>query len=96
MTLKELPERWTAEEVDEFCDDDMPPGWIVRDTRFDTAWHVTPDAWKNLTVPQLRAVTPAGQDVDHISRVTGYFSKTSGWNKGKQQELKDRYRGGDV
>jgi ribonucleoside-triphosphate reductase len=30
--------------------------------------------------------------VDHITRVTGYFSKVSGWNKGKKAELKDRYR----
>lgn len=27
-----------------------------------------------------------------ISRVTGYLSDTSGWNKAKQQELKDRVR----
>ena len=31
-------------------------------------------------------------DVDGITRVTGYFSKISGWNDGKQAELKDRYR----
>ena len=30
--------------------------------------------------------------VDHITRVTGYFSKVSGWNKGKKAELKDRFR----
>jgi anaerobic ribonucleoside-triphosphate reductase len=30
--------------------------------------------------------------VDGITRVTGYFSKISGWNKGKQAELKDRFR----
>ncbi|MEO0184779.1 MAG: anaerobic ribonucleoside-triphosphate reductase, partial [candidate division WOR-3 bacterium] len=30
--------------------------------------------------------------IDHITRVTGYFSKVSGWNKGKRAELKDRYR----
>ncbi len=33
-----------------------------------------------------------GQNIDHITRVTGYFSKVSGWNKGKKAELKDRYR----
>ncbi|MEO0142796.1 MAG: anaerobic ribonucleoside-triphosphate reductase [candidate division WOR-3 bacterium] len=31
-------------------------------------------------------------NIDHITRVTGYFSKVSGWNKGKKAELKDRYR----
>jgi ribonucleoside-triphosphate reductase len=32
------------------------------------------------------------ENVDGITRVTGYFSKTSGWNKGKMAELKDRYK----
>jgi ribonucleoside-triphosphate reductase len=32
------------------------------------------------------------EKVDHITRVTGYFTKVSGWNKGKKAELKDRYR----
>jgi len=31
-------------------------------------------------------------NVDGITRITGYFSKVSGWNKGKLGELKDRYR----
>jgi len=32
------------------------------------------------------------KDVYAITRVTGYFSKTSMWNKGKIAELKDRHR----
>ncbi|MBE0433124.1 anaerobic ribonucleoside-triphosphate reductase [candidate division WOR-3 bacterium] len=32
------------------------------------------------------------ENVDHITRVTGYFTKVSGWNKGKKTELKDRFR----
>ena len=31
-------------------------------------------------------------DVDGITRITGYFTKTSSWNKGKLGELKNRYR----
>jgi len=31
-------------------------------------------------------------NVDGITRVTGYFSKISGWNDGKRAELADRYR----
>jgi len=31
-------------------------------------------------------------DVSQISRVTGYLQEVSGWNAGKQQELKDRHR----
>jgi anaerobic ribonucleoside-triphosphate reductase len=30
--------------------------------------------------------------VVQISRVTGYLQEVSGWNAGKQQELKDRAR----
>jgi len=32
------------------------------------------------------------KNIDHITRVTGYFTKVSGWNKGKKAELRDRYR----
>jgi anaerobic ribonucleoside-triphosphate reductase len=31
-------------------------------------------------------------EVDHMTRVSGFFSLTSRWNKGKLQELKERYR----
>jgi ribonucleoside-triphosphate reductase len=31
-------------------------------------------------------------DVDGITRITGYFTKVSSWNKGKIGELKNRYR----
>lgn len=31
-------------------------------------------------------------NVFSVSRVTGYLQDTAGWNKGKQQELKDRSR----
>ncbi|MEW6381000.1 MAG: anaerobic ribonucleoside-triphosphate reductase [bacterium] len=30
--------------------------------------------------------------VDGITRITGYFTKVSSWNKGKRGELRDRYR----
>lgn len=31
-------------------------------------------------------------NVSQISRVTGYMADVSGWNAGKQQELRDRHR----
>lgn len=46
----------------------------------------------NLTPGQLHEKIIGGRNIDHITRVTGYFSKTSGWNKGKLGELKDRER----
>jgi len=33
-------------------------------------------------------------EVDFITRVTGYFSRVSGWNAGKRAELLDRYKSG--
>ena len=35
------------------------------------------------------------KDVDGITRITGYFTKISSWNKGKLGELHDRYRNVD-
>ncbi|MBU0671678.1 MAG: anaerobic ribonucleoside-triphosphate reductase, partial [Candidatus Margulisbacteria bacterium] len=32
------------------------------------------------------------ENIEGITRITGYFSKIPGWNKGKVAELKDRYR----
>jgi len=34
--------------------------------------------------------------VEGITRITGYFSKISGWNKGKLGELADRYKKGEI
>jgi ribonucleoside-triphosphate reductase len=34
----------------------------------------------------------SSREVDGITRVTGYFSKVSGWNDGKVAELADRHR----
>ena len=35
------------------------------------------------------------EDVDGITRITGYFTKISSWNKGKIGELQNRYRNHD-
>jgi ribonucleoside-triphosphate reductase len=32
------------------------------------------------------------EEMDHITRITGYFTRVTSWNKGKLGELKDRYR----
>ncbi len=46
------------------------------------------------TVRGLRESCPYCQSVrvEGITRITGYFSKVSGWNKGKLAELRDRHR----
>lgn len=40
----------------------------------------------------------SSEDVEHLSRVTGYIQAVDGWNNGKKQELKDRrrYEAGDM
>jgi ribonucleoside-triphosphate reductase len=42
----------------------------------------------------LRTACPycGSSEVDGITRITGYFTTVSSWNKGKVGELKDRYR----
>jgi ribonucleoside-triphosphate reductase len=42
----------------------------------------------------LAAACPAcgSEDVDGITRITGYFTRVSSWNKGKRGELTDRFR----
>ena len=90
MTIEGLPERWKAEETVDH--EGLITGYLIEDRWFKTMHHVTLDALSKLTLSQLAAVTAAGKDVDHISRVTGYFSHASRWNKGKQAELRDRAR----
>ena len=44
----------------------------------------------------LHSMCPAcsSSNIEGITRITGYFSRIPGWNKGKIAELKDRYKGG--
>ncbi|MBU0672509.1 MAG: hypothetical protein KJ732_05735 [Candidatus Margulisbacteria bacterium] len=53
---------------------------------------IEPGALANLTSEKLEQVLIGGRNVEHITRVTGYFSRISGWNKGKKGELADRHR----
>ncbi len=57
-------------------------------TRIDTALVAT------LTSEELLREINRGLDVEQITRITGYFTKVSQWNKGKRGELKDRIRTG--
>ena len=47
------------------------------------------------TTRGLEEVCPkcGSSHIEGITRVTGFFSKISGWNKGKIAELKDRMKG---
>lgn len=67
---------------------------LVIDRAFDPpeVTRIAPHALASHTVDEIVVVLAGGRDVEHITRVTGYFSKTSGWNKGKEAELRDRHR----
>ena len=67
-------------------------GIFLRQDKFDTEIHVP---WVNLekvSLEDLQLQLTGGKDVEQITRVTGFFSKVSSWNKGKLAELKDRHR----
>jgi len=69
-------------------------GFLVGHKRFETLTHFTPEVIGKHNLEFLLSQTIQGKDVEKITRVTGYFSKVSGWNKGKLGELKDRDRSG--
>lgn len=53
---------------------------------------VEPKALAELTAAKLDNILTAGRNVEHITRITGYFSRVAGWNKGKKGELTNRQR----
>ena len=62
--------------------------------RFDTKVHITDAAIEKYDLEKLIKATHCGRNVDRITRVTGFFSKVSSWNRGKKGELADRYKEG--
>ena len=66
---------------------------VVMNIRLDTETIFTSDAIERLDYSELKKATHHGKNVEHMTRVTGYFSKVEGWNKGKKGELDDRKRG---
>jgi len=65
------------------------------------AWYQNhPDSATAVTYAKLDEMTPEelereinrGLLVEGMTRITGYFTKISSWNKGKLGELKDRNR----
>ncbi|MFC1540631.1 anaerobic ribonucleoside-triphosphate reductase [Candidatus Margulisiibacteriota bacterium] len=53
---------------------------------------IEPQALAELTPEKLEQVLVNGRNIEQITRITGYFSKVSGWNKGKRGELAERIR----
>ena len=90
MRLDELKSWLDSQDEWDYQLDDK--GIIMRNDRFQTLTHATFEAVEANTLEAITASCSQGRGVDHITRVTGYFSRTSGWNKGKAGELKDRHR----
>jgi len=54
---------------------------------------ITKEAFTKLeTVEELEEAVYGRLNIEHITRVTGYFTKISQWNRGKKAELRDRIR----
>jgi hypothetical protein len=64
--------------------------WYQEDTN--RATKITKQKLDELTTEDLLSSINRGLEVEHITRVTGYFAKTRSFNPGKMGEFKDRYR----
>jgi hypothetical protein len=71
-----------------FRNKDLP--WYVNNPAHRT--RITKDMIATLSPNELMSQINRGLEVEHITRITGYFTKVSQWNKGKRGELKDRFR----
>ncbi|MFH0731667.1 MAG: hypothetical protein V2A72_01945 [Candidatus Omnitrophota bacterium] len=68
-------------------------GYFVRSEKLDTKAHFSEDAIENNDWPALHRQIIQGKDVQHVTRVVGYYSKIENWNKSKVGELADRQKG---
>ena len=71
-----------------FRNKDLP--WYANNPGHST--RITNDLVAQLSPEELMTQINKGLEVEQITRITGYFTKISQWNKGKRGELKDRYR----
>ena len=71
-----------------FRNKDLP--WYANNPGYST--RITNDLVAQLSPEELMNQVNKGLEVEQITRITGYFTKISQWNKGKRGELKDRFR----
>ncbi|HNQ35113.1 MAG TPA: anaerobic ribonucleoside-triphosphate reductase [bacterium] len=95
MSRKDF-EKYLSENPDQFSftarEENGAPGLEVKNSFYDTVTFFSNRSIDQRGLNELVAATHAGRNVEHITRVTGYFSKVSGWNKGKVAELIERHR----
>ena len=91
MELQELKDKLAGEkQAFDFTEEDG--GLYIRNKRHDTKIHVSYEGIEKHDWQVIKAQTVCGRDIQHITRVTGYFTIVEGWNKGKMGELADRHR----
>ena len=88
VSLKDKNETYEVAEGD----NDGVEGVYVKNTDYNTETFFSHTAIEKGEIHDLIAATHHGRNVENITRVTGFFSKTQGWNKGKTGELKERNR----
>ena len=100
MTVKELEtflehnnnsiEWYDDEENRRFCFRNVRLPWYRNDFSRSTAVAY----WKldSMSPDDLMHEINRGLEIEGITRITGYFTKVSGWNPGKRAELKDRMK----
>jgi len=86
--LSQNPEQFDFQEQEQ----DGAPGVLVENKSFQTKTFFPEETISAKDLAPLLVATHQGRNIEHITRVTGYFSKVSGWNKGKVAELVDRHR----
>jgi hypothetical protein len=94
MTLEELSEYLRNNQKIEWARD-AEGNIYLRHSHYDRSndkVKIEPGALEGLTPQKLERILVGGRNIEHITRVTGYFSRVSGWNKGKRGELADRKR----
>lgn len=90
MELQELKDKLSAEKhIYDFTEEggDL----IIRNKKHGVKVRCSAEAVAKHDWASIKSQTVGGRDVNHITRVTGYFTIVEGWNKGKLGELKDRY-----
>jgi hypothetical protein len=92
MDLIELKNHLEADKAN-FDYSEEAEGILIKNKRFGTKILCSPEAVAQYDWPTIKNFSVCGRDVNHITRVTGYFTIVEGWNKGKLAELDDRYHG---
>ena len=71
-----------------FRNQDLP--WYAKNP--ENCTRITKKVFETLAPEDLLKEINKGLELEQITRITGYFTKISQWNKGKRGELTDRVR----